>query len=757
MSVRAHPQARVAATAALLIAGLLAWTGSAAADADGGGGIWFTDVQEASGASGFAVDVANDGTVMVAGRYSGPTYFPTGRPAPDDSIALTGTGSFVAAMHSDNATFAWAAPIPDGVSSINYLGWGGALAFTDDDTPIVVGYVSGTVYFPTGRPAPDDSIAIDMQAGYGAFIAALNRDDSTFAWVATPRNGPSGSAYARSVVATGNGTPIVTGFITCGICGPPYFVHTVSFPTGRPAPDDSVTLISQDSSQDGFVAALNPDDTTFDWALRIGGASVSTSNISVALTSDDTPIIAGSFSGLATQPGTAYFPTGRPAPDDSIALTWTGPGGSPTARDGFIAAMNPDDSTFAWATRVGTFSSGYRVEPQAVAVTGDDTVIMAGQFDGTASFPTGRAAPDDSIILTTTSGRPESYEGFVAAMNPDDSAFAWAVSISAGSPNDAIRVASVAVTGDDTTVVTGSFGGTAYFPTGRPAPDDSIAVTARGSADVFVAALNPGSPNFAWAVTAGGTGYGSGGTIAVTHDDTPVVTAQFGSGPIDFPTGPDDSIAVASPLLAWLGPAIAAPPQPTPTPSPAAAPPSAPQGVVARGGSASGTITWTAPADSGAFAITSYQATASPGGRSCLTSSPPFICTISGLSNGTTYTARVRALSGAGWGPWSTDSDAFTPQAPASPALSISGTRGQVGGRSGVVVSGTSVGLGSDAILRPWFRFPGQASYIRGEASILVSADGTFAWQRRTSKTMYVVVKSDESSVASNRIVVPAR
>jgi hypothetical protein len=80
-----------------------------------------------------------------------------------------------------------------------------------------------------------------------------------------------------------------------------------------------------------------------------------------------------------------------------------------------------------------------------------------------------------------------------------------------------------------------------------------------------------------------------------------------------------------------------------------------------------------------------------------------------------------------------------------------------VGGRSTVVVSGTSVGLGSGAILRPWFRFPGQASYIRGETSILVSADGTFAWQRRTSKTMYVVVKSDESSVASNRIVVPAR
>ena len=70
---------------------------------------------------------------------------------------------------------------------------------------------------------------------------------------------------------------------------------------------------------------------------------------------------------------------------------------------------------------------------------------------------------------------------------------------------------------------------------------------------------------------------------------------------------------------------------------------------------------------------------------------------------------------------------------------------------------GTSVGLSSGTILRPWFRFPGQASYIRGRASIPVLADGTFAWQRRTSKTMYIVVKSNDSSVASNRIVVPAR
>jgi hypothetical protein len=47
--------------------------------------------------------------------------------------------------------------------------------------------------------------------------------------------------------------------------------------------------------------------------------------------------------------------------------------------------------------------------------------------------------------------------------------------------------------------------------------------------------------------------------------------------------------------------------------------------------------------------VTSYQVTASPGGQSCLTSST--FCTINGLTNGTTYTFSVAALSGAGWGP----------------------------------------------------------------------------------------------------------
>jgi hypothetical protein len=98
-----------------------------------------------------------------------------------------------------------------------------------------------------------------------------------------------------------------------------------------------------------------------------------------------------------------------------------------------------------------------------------------------------------------------------------------------------------------------------------------------------------------------------------------------------------------------------------PPPPPPVFPPSAPRDVVGVPGDREVGLSWTEPADAGSFPISNYQAVASPGGQSCLVAVPALSCTISGLSNGTTYTATVRALNGAGWGPYSAASAAFTP------------------------------------------------------------------------------------------------
>jgi len=69
--------------------------------------------------------------------------------------------------------------------------------------------------------------------------------------------------------------------------------------------------------------------------------------------------------------------------------------------------------------------------------------------------------------------------------------------------------------------------------------------------------------------------------------------------------------------------------------------PGAPTAVTATAGDGQVTVSWTAPASQGTSAITSYTATASPGGASCTSTSTS--CVITGLANGTTYSVTVTA------------------------------------------------------------------------------------------------------------------
>ncbi len=103
--------------------------------------------------------------------------------------------------------------------------------------------------------------------------------------------------------------------------------------------------------------------------------------------------------------------------------------------------------------------------------------------------------------------------------------------------------------------------------------------------------------------------------------------------PNDVPPGP---------YSAATGTVTPAPAPPTPLP------PSAPTNVVAIAGNSQAIVTWGAPVSPGSFPVSSYRVTASPGSQACITSS--LSCTVSGLSNGTSYTFSVTALSGAGWG-----------------------------------------------------------------------------------------------------------
>ena len=404
----------------------------------------------------------------------------------------------------------------------------------------------------------------------------------------------------------------------------------------------------------------------------------------------------------------------------------------------------------------GTITVGNN--PRGVAVNqGDDTVYVTNQSSNTVSVINGRLGgpPDDTITVG-------SFPIGVAVDQGDDTVYVT----NYNSNNVSVINGRLGALTDDTITVGTNPIGVAVDDSGTNA--GLVYVTNQGASTVSV--IGRVTPLL------GSASGPAGSTVTVTLnvpqvdydvDDSTITSVSFGDDTatgltpvvgdawtLTVPAGSGTvpvTVTFKGGLTASAG-SFTYGSSPAPPPNPVT-PASAPVDVTATAGDASAAVTWAAPVSSGSFPVTNYQAVVSPGGQSCLVSVPALTCTISGLTNGTTYTATVRALNGAGWGPYSTASAAFTPQPPVTPSITITGTRTEVRGTPGVAVTGTTTGFGMGAILRPWTRFPGQTSYTQGTASILVDVQGGFTWQRRTGKTIYISIRSEDGTVESNRLI----
>ena len=151
-------------------------------------------------------------------------------------------------------------------------------------------------------------------------------------------------------------------------------------------------------------------------------------------------------------------------------------------------------------------------------------------------------------------------------------------------------------------------------------------------------------------------------------------------------------------------------------------PPGPPEDVTATLDSTSVTVRWLPPADEGSYEVTYYAVSSQPATQGCLAERVTE-CVITDVDPGT-YTFRVQALNGAGWGPWSAWSTPLTLVRPAPASLSVAGQR--LGSRLSVQI--TSTGLAAGTVVTLNARSAGAPAFVAQRPTVTIGPSGTASW-----------------------------
>ena len=538
---------------------------------------------------------------------------------------------------------------------------GYAVAALADGSSIVAGYFEDDITF-------GDTSLTGLAGVDEAFVAKANADGS-WAWAtqATQAGGAGGDAI-RGIAALADGSAIVVGS----------FQGQTTF--------GSTTLTSSGSADNIFVAKIG---ATGQWvwarAVTDGGTQTDVAR-GVTVLADGSAIVSGFFRGS---------PNFSPGP---------GVVSSPR-RDAFVAKIAADGSTWEWVTVAG--GSG---DDQAFGVSAlsDGSAIVAGSFVNAVSF--------GSTTLTSAG----SEDAFVAKVSAAG-AWQWAVR---GGGTGTDRAYAASVLADGSALATGSFDGTATFGStmlvtvnggafvgkttssgswdwATKAEDSvaatgvaiaaksdgsaifagsiqgaasfgSITLTATGARDAVVAGISAAG-QWQWAQQAGDSAFAEGRGVAAFPDRSFAVTGDFQSA-VTFGPRTLTSSGASDVFLARY-----------------AEEPDPPTSVMATAGDGHAAVTWTAPAVTGGSPITRYTVTSSPGGHTCVWTTGPLACAVTGLTNGTAYTFTVTATNVAGTSAPSAASASITPNATPK---SVASLQARILAPRGRLVSGETIRVG---------------------------------------------------------------
>jgi hypothetical protein len=287
----------------------------------------------------------------------------------------------------------------------------------------VVGEFAGTASF--------GGLDLTSAGGADAFVARLGTSGQ---WTQAVRAGGTGADAAYGVAAAGPNDLIIAG----------NFEGNAGF---------GLLPLTSVGGSDVFVARLTPAGWT--QAVRAGGGS-SDYCYGLAVDAGGNAFVAGYFLNTADFGTTTLASAGGP--------------------DAFVARLTP---YLQWtqAVRAGGTNNDFGM---ALALDGAGNVVLAGYFNGTASF---------GPVALASAGGPDA---FVARLSPT---LQWTQAVRAGGTGNDVALA-LAVDAAGTATIAGVFRGSAAF--------GATSLLSAGGNDVFVARLSPAG-QWLQAVQGGGT------------------------------------------------------------------------------------------------------------------------------------------------------------------------------------------------------------------------------------------------------------
>lgn len=385
-----------------------------------------------------------------------------------DTDTDTDTGSdTVEGCGDKESELEWAKAISGSSVVVHHMDWIPSGEF------FLVGWFQNYVTFGQGEP---NETTLGPAGWMASYVAKYDADGS-LAWVeeiteAEVQNTPYG------VAALPSGEVFVTGDYR----GPAVF---------GPGDANETVLDGEPDDDDAYLAKYDADGALL-WVERIGGANGTDWATAPAALPDGSALVTGSFE--AEQ---AVFGAGQPGEVVLNLIGWN---------DMYLARYLAD-GTLDWVQHAGGASHDIGFD---VAVLGDDTVLVTGEFYGDATFDID--GPSETTV--PASGAPTL---FVAAYELDGS-FDWVRSPGMGTGYD------IEPLGSDQALVVGLFENTVVFGEGEANETELISL---GFRDAFAAKYESHGA-LVWARhIAGGPETDGGLGVSLFADGSYVVAGAF--------------------------------------------------------------------------------------------------------------------------------------------------------------------------------------------------------------------------------------